>query len=470
MGISYEEAAQAQAALEDELLKDPNVVSVGVVEEFNDVAEKTGNYVVQVGIISSEIYQNSLSKGSQTIPNEYILPPVGDSKKQEEKHIRIHVVKEGQIQALNYSSLAADLPSAEDELPVNGSTDQTWKLRIRPSPCGHSVGHPTTTAGTIGLLLKYTEGPDTGNAYILSNNHVIAANNSGYVGDPITQPGQADSGRTDKDTLGYLHRWVPLETGKANYADVAVAEVCGKHDWAKYAASHISKIGNPNSFSQAAIGMPVEKTGRTTGYTQGQVLSINETIKVNYNSIGILVFKNQIRSTLMSQGGDSGSSLIDRTSKSPVGLLFAGSNSASYYNHIEHAVSLLSNKNINKHGSKNTTFEPTYPFTIIKRNYSTSSFARSKRPFFQIAPMCQKYSFSAKSKALLSATCLGAYAAEKLFSFSKDRKTEIAPVITSSPRPLTFLFNQKPGTFSSKENLFSNQLSVTEARVRKLGL
>ncbi len=75
MGVSFDEAATAQAAIEDNLLKDPNIISIGVVEEVVDTGEKTGNYVVQVGIVSSEVYQSALENGAQPIPDEYVLTP-----------------------------------------------------------------------------------------------------------------------------------------------------------------------------------------------------------------------------------------------------------------------------------------------------------------------------------------------------------------------------------------------------------
>jgi len=119
----FKPAKQAQATLEDALLKDPNVVSVGVVEEVDDIGQKTGDYVVQVGIVSSEVYQNSLNKGSQTIPSEYVLSTVTGNRStpHEEKHIHIQIVKERQIQALHSNPVDTAFPSAKDELPAQAN-------------------------------------------------------------------------------------------------------------------------------------------------------------------------------------------------------------------------------------------------------------------------------------------------------------------------------------------------------------
>src|SRR5439155_937308 len=56
--------------------------------------------------------------------------------------------------------------------------------RIRPAPGGVSIGHVQITAGTLGVLARRN-----GRPVILSNNHVLANQNAGRVGDPIRQPG-----------------------------------------------------------------------------------------------------------------------------------------------------------------------------------------------------------------------------------------------------------------------------------------
>ena len=52
-------------------------------------------------------------------------------------------------------------------------------------------------------------------------------------------------------------------------------------------------------------------------------------------------FENQIVSTPMSQGGDSGSLLVDADSRRAVGLLFAGSSQATVFNPIQTVLDAL---------------------------------------------------------------------------------------------------------------------------------
>ena len=85
--------------------------------------------------------------------------------------------------------------------------------------------------------------------------------------------------------------------------------------------------------------MRVMKYGRTTGQTKGKIYAINATVDVGYDS-GVARFVDQIIVTPggFSAGGDSGSLVVtdDRKStRQPVGLLFAGSSLVTIANPID---------------------------------------------------------------------------------------------------------------------------------------
>src|SRR5439155_122950 len=61
--------------------------------------------------------------------------------------------------------------------------------------------------------------------YILSNNHVLADENSLPIGSAIFQPGLLDHGKVSTDQIARLTRFVPLKAGAANVVDAAIAEV-----------------------------------------------------------------------------------------------------------------------------------------------------------------------------------------------------------------------------------------------------
>jgi hypothetical protein len=88
------------------------------------------------------------------------------------------------------------------------------------------------------------------------------------------------------------------------------------------------------------VGTLVQKTGRTTGWTTGQITAINATVDVNYGLGRVARFHDQIITTNMSAPGDSGSLLLTWDNVA-VGLLFAGSNVVTIFNQIENVRALL---------------------------------------------------------------------------------------------------------------------------------
>lgn len=203
---------------------------------------------------------------------------------------------------------------------------QALRRRVRPAFGGLSVAHFRVTAGTIatgaydanafpGIPPRY---------YILSNNHVLANSNAANIGDPVTQPGPVDGGTVPADVIGRLARFVNIRFHQGNdrpcnFVDAAIAEVPFEDiDRSIYWIGHVRRLG------AAAVGMIVQKTGRTTNYTTGRVTDVNATVDVNYGSGRVARFCRQIITTNMSAGGDSGSLVLD-LDENAVGLLFAGS-------------------------------------------------------------------------------------------------------------------------------------------------
>jgi hypothetical protein len=100
----------------------------------------------------------------------------------------------------------------------------------------------------------------------------------------------------------------------------------------------IPGIGIVNETKLATLGMRVRKAGRTTGYTEGNITLLNATVNVGYSTVKgprTARFTGQIITEPMSQGGDSGSLIVDATENKAVGLLFAGSNLATIFTPID---------------------------------------------------------------------------------------------------------------------------------------
>ena len=211
--------------------------------------------------------------------------------------------------------------------------------RFRPVPIGVSTGHPDITAGTIGARVK----DFSGNVYALSNNHVYANCNDALLGDSVLQPGTVDGGNDPVDAIGSLYDYEPINfSGGDNLIDAAIAEplpgvqlLCSTPAGDGY--------GTPSStIVNASIDLPVQKYGRTTGWTHGQVATINTVVDVCYEPRGFSCVKEarfvgQISITpgTFGAGGDSGSLIVtDDGNNDPVGLVFAGNSTHTFANPI----------------------------------------------------------------------------------------------------------------------------------------
>lgn len=228
---------------------------------------------------------------------------------------------------------------------------QTLAKRARPAKGGYSVGHFKITAGTIAtcvydILPGGSVSPPAHGVgipskyYILSNNHVLANSNAAAIGDPILQPGPYDGGTNPADRIANLSRFIPINfaAGVSNLVDCAIAE--GEfHDLDREIYWNCCVRGWRRK-QNVTVGTIVKKTGRTTNFTTGRITAINATINVGYGGGNVGRFIDQIVTTNMSAGGDSGS-LVMTLDNVAVGLLFAGSSTAMIANQIENVRSLL---------------------------------------------------------------------------------------------------------------------------------
>lgn len=241
------------------------------------------------------------------------------------------------------------------------------KKRHRPAPGGSSIGHKLITAGTLGCLVK-----KDGKVYILSNNHVLANSNDADVDDPLLQPGPSDGGKYPEDHIANLSDFVPIEfeellgacpisthvagvlnhitttlghatilqavkkEGVENLADCAIAEPLKEDDVINEIIGNVKIEG----IEEGALDMPVKKSGRTTGVTTGTIEQIDVTARVTYGAHKVGVFVDQFMASPMSEGGDSGSAVVNNDNKI-VGLLFAGSNSGTVINRIQNVFEAL---------------------------------------------------------------------------------------------------------------------------------
>ena len=86
--------------------------------------------------------------------------------------------------------------------------------------------------------------------------------------------------------------------------------------------------------------MSIKKYGRTTEFTTGSIQQIDVTVDVSYGAGLVARFTDQLLAGPMSQGGDSGSAILN-DSNQLVGLLYAGSSNSTILNRIENVFAAL---------------------------------------------------------------------------------------------------------------------------------
>ncbi len=309
--MAHEKARAARQLHHDELMKLPNVLGTGAGNKITGRVD-TGQEAVVVYV------QRKVRTGA--LSTEALVKPVLTLRDGQE--VATDVVDVGIVRAL------ADV-------------NQT---RVRPIVGGVSIG-PTnfSLAGTIGLplLLKGDK------RYVLTNRHVIGCDwlnpapdmvppGSDWdlkynirIGSRVCQPSSGDfDGDYEQNWIGTVAAWSDISPNKTNLMDAAILELTVD------ANSEILGIGGYRQRAEPSIGMPVQKSGRTSGVTDGTVTGLDVTIKVEYERLGVLTFANQLALSPMLRPGDSGSAIVEKGSGAIVGLGFSGTDTISIANPI----------------------------------------------------------------------------------------------------------------------------------------
>lgn len=211
---------------------------------------------------------------------------------------------------------------------ASGTSAAFYRARRRPLRIGSSISDVQAafiSAGTLGCFVAGRKPPHY--LGMLTNNHVIADENSNKRGSPIVQQGTLDGGATPQDLVGELWKFTRL-TGGTNFVDAAVGALYSDVHFDENQIGNLGKVagvGNAAALPERAI---VHKVGRTTGQTRGRITAFDiDNVTVQYG-LGVLRFNNQIEiegvdNRAFSDSGDSGSLIVD-SHRRAIGLLFAG--------------------------------------------------------------------------------------------------------------------------------------------------
>lgn len=219
------------------------------------------------------------------------------------------------------------------------------RQRHRPLKCGLEVQNldqdlrdgltegEEPNRGSIGCFVRFADGSPG----LISNNHVIAGENSAIIGkDRIVQPG------TDRDNnpevVATLRKFEPLvkshpskkfgPNGHApNVVDAASATI-DPHQRALQQYLHGRVGAPPTKLGSAKLQLRVHKVGRGNGETFGVIKQIGVVVGPLPYKIGDCWFRRTIiiesaDATTFSRGGDSGAAIVDDEG-SAVGLIFGG--------------------------------------------------------------------------------------------------------------------------------------------------
>lgn len=230
---------------------------------------------------------------------------------------------------------AHDLPTEVDGVKIVYFYQGEVRLlkttdRYDPVIGGISMGAIDVTAGTSsGIVWK----KDTGEPYILTNEHVVSDTqnvdpNHPPKGYPIVQPGMLDGARFPADLVGNLGelggmKKAALKNIPCNI-DGALVEV--ERDFLNDVFWGIGKV---DSLQHAEVepGDGIVKSGRTTGVTMNTVMAVDVSANIAgiaWNSPVTMEGLIQTRTAFV-EGGDSGSRVWKRSTMEPIGIVFAGS-------------------------------------------------------------------------------------------------------------------------------------------------
>lgn len=191
--------------------------------------------------------------------------------------------------------------------------------------------------GSLGMMIDDRRGP-----LLLSNNHVLAAQNRAELGDRIVQAGGGDL--DEDDVIARLERFVALCPSEAgahlrwgnvvfNRVDAAIARVAPGVAWRPdYLPYH--RLPALRRRSNPRLGDEVFKVGRTTGLRRGRIVSVANRVGPIPYAVGDCWFRGSfmiesLDGRSFSDGGDSGAVVV-RGDGEVLGLVFAGNGEQTF--------------------------------------------------------------------------------------------------------------------------------------------
>jgi hypothetical protein len=263
-----------------------------------------GHYLVTAGTFGALVYDNRTGErlilsNNHVLANsndadlfDPILQPAGTDAGTPDEHIVAELYRYMPLQYIGGSNVPPDVVEPAPGQPGNQPNPD-------PTPGPEPTPPPSTT-------------PPPGNDGC-ANLIITLGNALARINDPdaevvVTRSQAKDSSFDPIERTTLEAQQVIPE----NSIDAALARPLANDDVTF--SGEILNIGEITGVAPARIGMQVRKMGRTTGLTTGQITVVNAVVDVGYNTaLGRRTarFTNQVLTTGMSQGGDSGSLVMD---------------------------------------------------------------------------------------------------------------------------------------------------------------
>jgi hypothetical protein len=184
---------------------------------------------------------------------------------------------------------------------------------------------------------------------------VLDKSGQGTPGDPISQPGLADTncGQNQNTIVANLTQAAPLQSGSQGNVDAAIANIIASDVDTAGTILDLRALGQPAppsaTLATASPKQPVAKSGDATGLTCSTVDVIGLDVNVDYTTQCqggtkfTVLFRNQIAITggNFSNSGDSGSLIVTADNARPLALLYAGSSNDTVGNPIQDVLGAL---------------------------------------------------------------------------------------------------------------------------------
>jgi hypothetical protein len=234
------------------------------------------------------------------------------------------------------------IPVGSPRRSAPGAVVEAQRLRPARPGCWISAAALTDISldfpGTFGAVVE----DGNGALYILSNNHVLANEDQNSLGTIVYQPGSGKAA----NKIASLALVVPLQRPGGNKIDCALARVSGKNT-VHGVPLDIGPLSSELPIDPAP-GMKVEKAGAATGHTTGTVGSVGATFRIDEYMTGPVLLEDQIQiedgAEPFCDHGDSGSLVIDVTTKRATGLLTINMDGFALANRLSNVLAALSAK------------------------------------------------------------------------------------------------------------------------------